>query len=559
MSQMGGGQVMVMNVQSKREHGRKAQMGNIAAAKAVADTIRTTLGPRSMLKMIIDAMGGIVITNDGNAILREVDVSHPAAKSMIELSRAQDEEVGDGTTSVIVLTGEVLHCALPFMQKHMHPTVVIRGFTEALKAAVEECAAVSIGVDRADHAAMKQLLTSCVGTKFSDRFSSTVVELAMGAVETVATTKRDGGQEVDIKRYAKVEKIPGGEVEDCRVLKGVMINKDITHPRMRRKIKNPRILLLDCSLEYKKGESQANIEMSREEDWELLLRAEEEWIEKTCNAIIKHKPDLVITEKGVGDLTQHFFVKAGITCLRRLRKTDNNRVARSCGATIVHRVEEIKEADIGTKCGLYEVKKIGDEYFSFIVDCEAPKACTILLRGGSRDVLNEIERNLHDAMNVARNVYVDPRIVPGGGATEMAVSRALLNRAKTIDSVLQWPYKQIAVALEVVPRTLAQNCGANVIRVVTNLRAKHAEDSPQVKTWGINGETGKMIDMKELGIWEPLAVKVQTLKTAVEAACLLLRVDDIVSAQRQKSSQGRLAKPGEGGGPMDEHGIGGDV
>merc|ERR1719267_359627 len=261
-----------------------------------------------------------------------------------------------------------------------------------------------------------------------------------------------GGQkEIDIKRYIKTEKIPGGEFEDCRVLKGVMFNKDVTHSKMRRRIEKPRILLLDCPLEYKKTESNAQVELTKEEDWNAILEQEEQYIQNLCAQIVAFTPDIVITEKGLSDLAQHYLVKAGITAFRRLRKTDNNRVARACGATIVSRPDEIQESDVGTGCGLFEVRKIGDEYFVFLEECSDPKACTVLLRGGSKDVLNEIERNLGDAMQVIRNVVFEPLLLPGGGATEMAVGQALARSAHTLEGVQQWPYAAAGKALEVIP------------------------------------------------------------------------------------------------------------
>ena len=540
MGSMGGPPIMVMNQNMKRETGRTAQLNNIAAAKAVSDIIRTTLGPRSMLKMILDASGGIVLTNDGNAILREIDVTHPAAKSMIELSRTQDEEVGDGTTSVIILAGEILHLSMPFLEKDIHPTVIVRAYLKALDAAVKIIDSIAFPIDTNDNAALLNIVNSCIGTKFTNRFGPLMAELALEAVQCVAVQQPDGTKEIDIKKYAKVEKIAGGAIEDCRVLKGVMMNKDVVAPgRMSRNIKNPRILLLDCPLEYKKGENQTNVEITKEEDWATLLKMEEDWIQGVCATIASFKPDIVVTEKGLSDLCTHFLCKAGIAALRRVRKTDNNRISRASGATIVNRVEEIKESDIGTGCGLYKVEKLGDEYFSFFVDCEQPKACTIILRGASRDVLNEVERNLQDAMGVARNVVHDPRLLPGGGAVEMAVSRAIAEEALKVEGVEQWPFRAVGVALEVIPRTLAQNCGANVIRTLTKLRAKHAEEGDAGRTFGIDGNKGTIVDMKELGIWEPYAVKVQSIKTAVESAAMLLRIDDIVSGlAKPKGSQG---------------------
>ena len=330
-------------------------------------------------------------------------------------------------------------------------------------------------------------------------------------------------------------------VEDCQVLDGIMINKDVTHPQMRRRIENPRIVLLDCPLEYKKGESQTNVEVTDEKHWARLLEIEEEQVKQLCADIIAMKPDLVITEKGVSDLAQHYLMKNNITCLRRVKKMDNFRIARATGATIVNRPEELKESDVGTECGLFEIRKLGDEYFTYLVQCKNPKACTVVVRGPSKDILQEIDRNLQDAMAVARNVYQEPKLCPGGGASEMSISCHLLEKAKLITGVMQYPYKAVATAMEIIPRTLVQNCGANSIKVLTELRvqyinqAKHSTSSNS--SWGINGTTGKVVDMHTYGIWEPFTVKSQTIKTAIESACLLLRVDDIVSGVGKGSGQ----------------------
>ena len=364
-----------MNTQSgERQFGRKAQLSNITAAKTVADIIRSCLGPKAMLKMLLDPMGGIVLTNDGHAILREIEVSHPAAKSMIELARTQDEEVGDGTTTVIILAGEILALSLPQLERNIHPVVIIQAFKRALSDALAAIQEVSIPVDTSNDEQMYALISSSIGTKFVSRWSKLMCSLALQAVRTVSYTASGAKQEVDIKRYARVEKIPGGEIEDSTVLDGVMVNKDITHPKMRRRIENPRIVLLDCTLEYKKGESQTNIEISKEEDWNRILQIEEEQVKSMCEAIIAVKPDLVITEKGVSDLAQHYLLKANITALRRVRKTDNNRIARATGATIVNNVHDLQASDVGTDCGLFEISKIGDEYFSFLTKCKDPKA-----------------------------------------------------------------------------------------------------------------------------------------------------------------------------------------
>ena len=630
---------------TKRQSGRAAQLSNIQAAKAVANIVRTTLGPRSMLKMILDPMGSIVLTNDGHCILREVDVSHPTAKSMIELSRAQDEQVGDGTTSVIVLAAEVLTCAAEPFLRHadatlLHPTVLVTACNQALAQAlvILERQAITIDIHRAtttttsksgsssstttsksgsssstkdpSSSRLHQLVQSTLQTKFSTRWQALLVDMAIQAVLTVAqsndnqksattttTTTTESTfspppipptlstipsifpeQSIDLKRYAKIEKIPGGEMEDSQVLQGVMFQKDTVHSSMRRRIVHPRILLLDTPLEYKKGESQTNMELSAATinndnhggddhhhhqnnesaaatppDWNALLKLEEDYVAELCAQIIAHKPDIVITEKGVSDLAQHYLQQANITAFRRLRKTDNNRIARAVGATIVSRPEDIQESDIGTGCGLFEMRYIGKDWFCYLTDCASPKACTIVLRGGSKDVLNEVERNLQDAMQVVRNVVYHPKVVPGGGAIEMALAVGLKRYGlQHITGVQSAPFQAVGDAMEVIPRTLAQNCGvSSVIRVLTQLRAKHAaaydewlaataggSSSSDVGrcAWGIHGVTGELVDMNEYGIWEPWSVKVQTITTAIESACMILRIDDIVSGT--KRSQG---------------------
>jgi T-complex protein 1 subunit gamma len=540
-----------------------------------------------MLKMLLDPMGSIIITNDGHAILREVDVSHPTAKSMMELSRAQDEEVGDGTTSVIVLAAEVLSQAESFLrQDSVHPTVIVAAYTKALAAAldiIEQHQAITVEICQKDNHGeptewMKKIVSSALSTKFSSRWNDKMVDMAIRSVLMVAqpstlssstlssstststststTTMQPSTtpvMEVDIKRYAKVEKIPGGEMDDCCVLDGVMFQKDTVHSGMRRRIENPRILLLDTPLEYKKGESQTTMEIETNadgtagQDWNTLLKLEEEYVANICREIIAFQPDLVITEKGVSDLAQHYLHKANITAFRRLRKTDNNRLARAVGATIVSRTDEIQESDIGTQCGLFEMRSINGEWFCYLTACQNPKACTIVLRGGSKDVLNEMERNLQDAMQVVRNVVHRPCLVAGGGAVEMAVAAHLrLHGKQHVSGIQQAPFLAVADALEIIPRTLLQNCGvSSVIRKMTQLRAKHAaaaatasaaDDGSRRCTWGVNGETGELVDMQEYGIWEPVSVKMQTIKTAIESACMILRIDDIVSGSKKSSS-----------------------
>lgn len=541
----GGGQqpVIVLSQGTKRESGYQVQSGNISACKTIADVIRTALGPKAMLKMLMDPMGGIVMTNDGNAILREITVKHPAAKSMIEIARTQDEETGDGTTSVIVLAGEVMAKASPFLENRIHPTIIIQAYRQALEDMIKLCEdkfSKPVNVDSDEEIAT--VVRSCLGTKMMSKWMDLAVNIALDAVRTIRVESTYGGvAEIDIKRYCRIEKIPGGTIEDCKVIKGVVLNKDVTHAKMRRRIEKPRIILLDCNLEYKKGESQTSLEIMKEEDISRILEQEEESIRKQCDDIIRLKPDLVFTEKGISDMAQHFLLKAGITALRRLKKTDNNRLARVCGGRVVHDTCDLKEEDVGTKADLFEITKIADEYYTYVTSAETT-AVTICLRGPSKDIINEVERNLQDAVHVVRNVLLNPKLVPGGGALEMALAQTLSENARKMEGVRKGPYKAVALALEVIPRTLIQNCGGSTIRQITALRAKHAQ-SENNWTWGVNGASGDLADMNELGIWDPLSVRLQVLKTAVETCVMLLRIDDIVSGTKRQTGEKQEVMP----------------
>uniref|UniRef100_A0A1I8AX50 T-complex protein 1 subunit gamma n=1 Tax=Meloidogyne hapla TaxID=6305 RepID=A0A1I8AX50_MELHA len=499
----------------------------------VADVIRTSLGPKAMLKMLMDPMGGIVLTNDGNAILREITVKHPAAKTMIEIARTQDEATGDGTTSVIILAGEFLAYAQQFLEQSIHPTIIIQAYRMALDDMnqwIED--KFSKAVDLNNENELIVVIKSSLGTKMLSKYMDLSVSIALQAVRSITITS-DGLSEIDIKRYCRIEKIPGGSIEDSKIVKGVVLNKDIVHPKMSRRIEKPRVILLDCPLEYKKGESQTALEIMRENDFSLVLEQEEEAIRRQCEDIIKLKPDLIFTEKGISDLAQHYLVRAGITALRRLKKTDNNRLARVTGARIVNDTIDLQESDIGTQADLFEITKIGDEYFTWVTS-EKTTAVTIVLRGPSKDIINEVDRNIQDAVSCVRNVMLKPQIVPGAGALEMALSHALTEKSKSIQGIHNGPYKAIANALEIIPRTLVQNCGGSVVRQLTALRAKHAQDPEKNWAWGINGLTGDLADMDQLGIWDPFVVRLQALKTSIETAIMLLRIDDIVSGTKKK-------------------------
>jgi T-complex protein 1 subunit gamma len=524
--------VLILNQNAERETGRKAQKSNIEVARQVAALIRTSLGPQAMLKMLLDPMNGITCTSDGHAILREIDMAHPAAKTLLELCRTQDEEVGDGTTSVIILAGEILSVTSGLLDKKFHPVSIINAYKKALDEILKIVTACSKPIDLSSDAEMLKLIKPTIGTKIGSQWNDFLCDISLRAVKTVT---RDQGphKEIDIKRYIRIEKIPGGTIDDSELIDGVVINKDILHPQMRRRIENPRILLLDCPLEYKKGESNTNLEISRDGDWNSFLRIEEEQVRDVCEKIIAFKPDVVVCEKGVSDLAQHYLLNANISVLRRLKKSDNNRIARATGATIINQVDDIRESEIGTKCGLFEVRLIANEYFAFFEDCKDPKACSIILRGPSKDIINEIERNLHDAMAVTRNLMLNPTLLPGGGAIEAKISVELEKKALEMETIDKYAFNALSRAFEVIPRILIQNAGANPTSLVIDLKAKIAASS--LDLWGIDGIKGQIVKNGDEGsILESTAVKVQTFKSAIEATCMILRVDDILSGLNKK-------------------------
>ena len=530
--------VIVLNPRVQCEGGTNAQINSISAVQAVSELVRSTIGPCAMLKMILDPLGNITLTNDGNCILREIDVVHPSAKHMIELSRVQDEEVGDGTTSVIVLTGSILGSCEALLEDKLHPIVVVRGIYRALEDVLSILPSLSLvnKLDINDETKLKELIATCVGTKLTSIYTTQMIRLACTAVQSIKRHVIEGkAPEIDLKRYAKIEKIPGGQLEESEVLDGIMINKDIIHPMMKRKIKYPRIILLDCPVDYVKPETNFNVEITKATDFEVLVRQEEDYVRSLCATLVTYHPSVVVTEKGVSDLAAHFLARAGVSVLRRLRKTDNNRLARACGATIISTVEELNEEHVGTGCGLFEVRKIGDEYFSYFVECRQPKACSIVLRGASKDLLNEVERNLRDALCVLRNVMINPYIIYGAGAVEMELSVRLMEKSRSLPNPMRRAYQVVAKAFEVIPQTLAQNCGANVTHVMNELRSRH-QNAPQGERWGINGLSGEIADVTELRIVEPLEVKLQCFKTAVEASCIMLRIDDVISGIKERET-----------------------
>jgi T-complex protein 1 subunit gamma len=511
-----------MDIDSKLVH-----IHNISGAKAVANIIRTTLGPRSMLKMIIDNQGGIIVTNDGYCVLREIETFHPAAKSLIELSRMQDNEIGDGTTTVVLLSAELLKTAEILLKRKFHPNQIIGGYYKVLNDILfffEKN--LSFDIKKSNFEDISKIILTSICTKFVGRYSRLICEIAFKAICKINLKF----ETLQIKEFIKIEKITGGQIENSRVLSGILIAKDVSHPKMRRFILNPKILLLDCHVDFKKGESKLSLEITDESKWEDTLKTEENYTIYLCNILKKFNPDVIITEKNLSDLALHYLFKSNISVIRRIRKSDNNRLAKATGSTIVSNIEDIETTDIGTaRC--FSVKKIGEEYYTFITGCKGLSSCTIVLFGSSKDILDEVERNLHDAIGITRSIISIPKITPGGGAVELAISNYLREKSEITKNDSFFIYNSIALALEIIPKILIENCGLSVLNKISKLKAIHSDNG---LCYGIEGKYGKICDMRKIGIMEPSYMKSQIFKTAIENATMIMRVDRILYGLKEK-------------------------
>lgn len=504
----------------------QVQGDNIRAAATVASIVRTCLGPRSMQKMVITRIGSVELTNDGNAILREIDVAHPAAKSLLELAKTQDDEVGDGTTSVIVLAAELLQKMSGLLFGGVHPVRVTQAMARVLGHCLEHLKGLAVDVGKSEGERLT-IVSASVGTKLCSVLGVHVDKLALKAVNTIFS-EEFGAKRVDLKGDMRVEKILGSDFGACEVLDGVILNKNIIHAQMRRHIENPVILVLDIPLEYKKGESQTSYEFKDPGAFKRALEVEEVQIRQMCERIVELKPDVVVTEKGISDLAMSILFANNITALRRLKKSEATRLAKACGGTVVSRLEELNQKVLGKGCGLFEYLKIGDEYFCKFSRCTKPRACSVVLRAPSKDLLDELERNFYDAVKVAKNVLLCPKMCPGGGATEMALSLCLEKfRGADIERAVA---ERAAEALQAIPDVLARNSGhSSPLDLVAELETKQRQN----RFFGIDGVRGEVVDMRGR-VMEPMAVKVQMLKSAFEAASLILRVDGVIQSTRSK-------------------------
>lgn len=489
-------------------------------AKTLSSIIKTCLGPRAMQKMVLTKINSIELTNDGNTILREMDVSHPSARCLIELSQTQDDECGDGTTSVLILAAELLGKAVTLLDRS-HPIRLCNILFKARSLCLDHLSRISIDAREEE---LLEIVSSSVSTKLCSVLKVPIPQLALEAVQAIKS--RDGRCKIDIKNDIKIDKILGS-FEESEIVDGILIEKDLIHSQMRRVIENPKILVLDSPLEYKKGESVTNMEFSNKNDFTRALQIEEEQIRRMCTKIIETKADVVVTEKGVCDLALSILYENNITAVRRIKKSDSTRISRATGAIVMNRIEDVSSRHLGT-AGLFEYVKIGRDYYCKLSRCQNPRAVSVVLRGPTKDLLAELERNFMDAAKVAKNVLINPKLVPGGGASEMSMSMMLSEASADYSCPVERNvFEQTAEALKVIPSVLANNSGAgNSLEILNELEKRQARDP----YFGVDGISGKIVDMRGV-VMEPLIVKTQCVKSAFESVMQLLRIDGIIESK----------------------------
>ncbi|RLE61710.1 MAG: thermosome subunit [Thermoprotei archaeon] len=532
LAQIGGVPVLILKEGTTRTFGREAIRQNIMIAKAISETIKTTLGPKGMDKMLIDSLGDITISNDGATILDEIDVQHPIAKLLVEISKAQDDEVGDGTTTTVVLAGELLKEAERLLLKNIHPTVIVSGYKKALEKAKEVLKSIAIKVDRDDDESLKKVAMTAMHGKAVAGVREYLAEIAVKAVKQI--TEKRGDRIVADTGYIQMTKKQGGSMFDTQLVYGVIIDKEVVHPGMPKRIENAKIALLDTPLEIEKTEIDAEIRIHDPSQMQAFIEEEERLLRDMVMKIKKAGANVVFCQKGIDDIAQHYLAKEGILAVRRVKKSDMEKLARATGARIVTKVEDLTEKDLGY-AKLVEERKIAEERMVFVEGCKDPKAVSILIRGGLEKVVDEVERSLNDALRVVADVIEEPCILPGGGAPEAEIAKVLRDYAAKVGGREQLAIEAFANAVEVIPKTLAENSGLDAIETLMKLRKKHKEKDGW--KYGVNVFTGEIEDMLKLGVVEPLVVKTQALKSATEASAMILRIDDIIAASKLETKE----------------------
>jgi len=525
----GGVPVLVLREGSSRSRGREAQHTNIEAAKIVTETVKSSLGPKGMDKMLVDSFGDVTITSDGRTILDEMDIQHPAAKMMVEVAKTQDNEAGDGTTTAVIISGELLNKAQELIEKNVHPTIIIDGYRKASEKALEILEKIAIHVDMSSQDYVKKVAMTSMASKLVAEHKEYLADLAVKAILAVA--EKEGEKYKADVDDVKVEKKPGESVSDTKLIQGIVLDKDIAHSGMPKRVEKAKIALLDCPLEIEKTEFDAKINIESPEQMEAFLKQEEDMLRDMVEKIAKAGANVILCEKGIDDMVQHFLARKGILTVRRNKKSDMEKLAKATGGKIVTNLDSITSADLGY-AALVEERKIGEDKMTFIEGCKHPRAVTILIRGGTQRIVDEAERSIHDALCVVRDVVEEPKIVAGGGAPELEVSRMLKKYAETLPGREQLAVRGFAEALEAVPTTLTENAGLDPIDILSELRSRHEKG----ETWaGIEVNVGKAQDMTKAGVFEPLAVKKQIIKSATEASTMILKIDDVIAAGKMRA------------------------
>ncbi|MDH2902006.1 MAG: thermosome subunit beta [archaeon] len=544
-----GQPVIILKEGSSENKGRDAQKNNIFAAKLVAEIVKTSLGPRGMDKMLVDSLGDVTITNDGATILKEIDVQHPAAKMLVEISKTTDNEVGDGTTSAVILAGALLENAEELVNKDVHPTIIVDGYQKAADKAIEILNEIAVKVKPGDKEALNHVAQTSMMTKLVADNSSELASLIVDAVLQVAEKKADGSYQVDLDNI-KVEKKPGGSTSDTRMIKGIVLDKEVVHAGMPKRIENAKIALINSPLEIEKTEFSAEIRINDPTQMQKFLEEENEMLKAMVESLSSAGANVLVCQKGIDDIAQHYLAKKGILAVRRAKESDMTKLAKATGARIVSNLEDLTSKDLGA-AELVEERRVEQDKWVFVEGCKNPKAVSILVRGGSQRVVDEAERSMHDALMVTKDVLQKPAIVAGGGAPEAEVAAQLRDWANKLSGREQLAVSRYADALESIPLTLAENAGMDTIDTQVELRAKHG----QGRKWaGINVTTGKVSDMLGDDVVEPLSVKEQIIRSATEAACMILRIDDVIASAKMKAPP----TPPGGGGMGGMGGMGGE-
>ncbi len=540
IGQLGGQPILILPEGTLRQTGKDAQKNNIAAAKAVADAIRTTLGPRGMDKMLVDSIGDIVITNDGVTILEEMEIEHPAAKMMVEVAKTQNEEVGDGTTTAVVIAGELLKNAEKLLDQNIHPTVITKGYNEAKEIALKTLEKIAVPVSLKDEEILKKIALTAMTGKAMEKRSPKIAELVVEAVKIVAK-EENGKIKIDKDTIKRVKK-HGASVEETELIRGIVIDKEVVHPGMPKKIENAKIALLDTALEVKETETDAEIRITSPEQLKAFVEEEQRMLKEMVDKIVKVGANVVFCQKGIDDLAQHYLAKAGILAVRRVKKSDMEALAKATGGRIVTNLEDLSEKDLGY-AKIVEERKLAGEAMVFVRECKDPKAVTILVRGSTEHVTDEVDRAVEDAIGAVVSAIEVGKVVPGAGAPEIEIAKELRKEMKKFSGKEQLAVLAFAEAVEIIPKTLAENAGLDPIEITAELRAAHEKGKVN---YGIDVVDGKIKDVLESGIVEPLKVKTQALKSAAEAAEMILRIDDVIAAKRIEESSKTPTPPEEG-------------